>query len=154
MVALKTQDSLGQSRADLSWELKGLQANCWRLWRKPLPGRPEFWSTRFSISSSVCTHNSRLTMQSLHPVSLCSHSAALNLTLSPGNPHHHHHHHPTHPDLPWKIQKHRLWWLMHTQKYNAVGKTFNTPRFSDWLYIPDVRLILMSPGRQRGLARR
>lgn len=31
----------------------------------------EFWSSRSSISSSVCTHTSSLTMHSLHPVSVC-----------------------------------------------------------------------------------
>lgn len=31
----------------------------------------EFWSSCSSISSSVCTHTSRLTMHSLHPVSVC-----------------------------------------------------------------------------------
>lgn len=41
---------------------------------KALPGQPQVleYPLRSSISSSVCTHTSRLTMQSLHPVSLRS----------------------------------------------------------------------------------
>lgn len=45
---------------------------------KPLPGQPQVleYPLCSSISSSVCTHTSRLTMQSLHPVSLRSHPHA------------------------------------------------------------------------------
>lgn len=64
---------------------KELQANCWWSWRKTFPGQREFWSTRSSISSSVCTHTSSLTMQSLHPVSLCSQPNA-QVSLAQLNP--------------------------------------------------------------------
>lgn len=45
------------------------------------------FGVRSSISSSVCTHSSRLTMQPLHPVSACTPPNTqnlLNLTLSAG----------------------------------------------------------------------
>lgn len=83
MLTFQTLKSLGLALVDLSWKLKSCKLIAGDHDANRFQGNPSFWSTRSSISSSVCTHTSRLTMQPLHPVSLCSqpntqHLARLN----------------------------------------------------------------------------